>query len=109
MKESTQGWKRAMGNILQIATAAMVTALFVVWIVFGQTTVAKQNQAILHGVQQQLNDMSAQFAPLQQADSAILHLNADSLDAIVCILRVAPEDRTNRAVRACLIDSGVKP
>jgi hypothetical protein len=91
-------------NTASVIVAAMVTAMFIIWVALGPQTIAKQNTAILEGVQGQLDHAANQFGVIVRNQDLILKENRKSLDAIVCILRIEPADRTADTVNACLVD-----
>jgi len=83
------------GDVTRFLTFAMVTGLFLVWLVFGNATVQKQNANILSGVQTKLDKNATELHDLIVA-------NTTGDRAIVCILRIDPDLRTNDNVDRCL-------
>ncbi len=77
------------------ATAVLVSILFVVWVAFGAVTVSRQNRQILDGI------ASQNRAQLEQL-TELIETNTVGDRTIVCLLNVAPEDRTEHTTQACV-------
>ena len=89
------GWKRKVSLGVQFAAAAMITVLFLVWVVFGSATVNRQNATILTGVQ-------AQLAELDTKLETVIAQNTIGDRTIVCILNVDPTKRTEQTTQRCV-------
>lgn len=84
-----------LGDVVRFLTFAMVTGLFFVWLVFGNVTITKQNQAILQGVK---NDHAQMLARINES----IVQNSVGDRTLVCILRITPEGRTDKKINRCL-------
>jgi hypothetical protein len=93
--------KPTFGDVVRFLTFAMVAGLFMVWLVFGSTTVQKQNAAILKGVQVQLHTALEGIEDNSQ-------ISADVAHALVCVLKIQPDARVTQNVSRCLVKYGLK-
>lgn len=90
-----------------VAMFIMVTALFVLWGLFGAVAVQRQNSDILKGVQAQLDEAVAKGAENGRLLAQAVIRTDKSTRAITCILLIEPEDRTQRATAQCLKKFGI--
>ncbi len=89
-------WRTSkFGSVMTGIVYAMVVAMFVVWVALGTQTVAKQNRAILEGINSQHEEL------LVQVQDAIT-LNTAGDRTIVCLLNVDPEQRSEAVTQACV-------
>jgi hypothetical protein len=105
MKRFLNGERGWITTALTVITAIMVSALFLIWAVFGTQTVNSQNATILQGE-------AAQIATLETDLTQLVQTNTAGDRTIVCILRLAPlgthgtpksEQRSDANVNECLI------
>lgn len=94
-RAASAGRYNSLRTVLSVATLVIITVLFLVWVVFGQATIGRQNQQILQGVQTELQHLE------DHLDQSIRQSSVGDR-VIVCILNVEPNDRSNRTTDQCL-------
>jgi hypothetical protein len=89
------GRLNAFRTVVSVISLVLIIALFMVWVVFGQSTVNHQNTQILSAVQTDLQHLE---------DHIDLSIQNNSIGdrVIVCLLNVEPDARTNATTQRCL-------
>ena len=79
----------------------MVSILFFLWGILGGAQVEKQNDTLLRGVHEAVDES---FALINTNQEIILAQGR----YLTCVLKMRPEDRSYRDTRRCLRESGLR-